>query len=111
MEQQPAVGEAADMESVEQFTYFMVRLESRAGDAGLEPRGLVERLGSGQKRSFARSGELLALLTSWANSEPTYRFGFDSDRIGHVASGEAPAEGEASFPSVAPNSSERRGPA
>ena len=57
MEQQPAVGEAADMESVEQFTYFMVRLESRAGDAGLEPRGLVERLGSGQKRSFARSGD------------------------------------------------------
>jgi hypothetical protein len=51
--------------NVERYNYFMVRLS--ASDA--DPQhfsGLIERLGSGEKRAFADQAELLHLFASWS---------------------------------------------
>ena len=47
------------------FSYFLVRLRgtARGPDVGLA--GMVERLGTGEKRSFASADELLALVAGW----------------------------------------------
>lgn len=66
-----AAGTDADQANTSQeivhFTYFMVRLS--AAQLGNEPRmtGVVERLVTGEKRSFATGAELIRLLDDWAD--------------------------------------------
>jgi hypothetical protein len=48
----------------DRFDYFMIRLSQRDG----EPEGMtgqVERLGTGEKRSFETGDQLLALFAVW----------------------------------------------
>ena len=62
MSEQPAREDA----KLTRFAYFMIRVHN-VTDAG--PRsvsGLVERLGTGEKRSFQDGEELLGLLSSWS---------------------------------------------
>lgn len=56
------------------FSYFMVRL--RHADGGAPPAdasiaGLVEHLGTGEKRSFSSGDELLRLVGAWTNGTVT----------------------------------------
>jgi hypothetical protein len=49
------------------FDYFMIRV-TRTKDAA-QLAGLVERLGTGEKRSFSTGQRLLGLVAEWASSE------------------------------------------
>lgn len=66
------------------FSYFLVRL--RRTGAGLDGRftGLVERLGTGEKRSFASADELVALVSGWTAAiksiEERYAIGHPAER-------------------------------
>ncbi len=53
--------------STDRFDYFMVRVTRAEDDARLT--GLVERLGTGEKRSFGSGQHLLWLVASWSNAE------------------------------------------
>ena len=46
------------------FDYFMVRITRTEEPAQLA--GLVERLGTGEKRSFSTGEQLLGLVSGWA---------------------------------------------
>lgn len=61
-ESQPGAGSV----DPRRFAYFMVRLQRPAagGEAGLT--GVVERLGTGEKRAFASAAELSELLDLWS---------------------------------------------
>jgi hypothetical protein len=50
------------------FEYFVVRL-SRSGSEPGRVSGLIERLGSGEKRWFNTGEQLLRLVTFWSESE------------------------------------------
>jgi hypothetical protein len=47
------------------FDYFMVRVTRTGNDAVLA--GLIERLGTGEKRTFGSEQQLLDLLASWSD--------------------------------------------
>lgn len=47
------------------FDYFMVRITRTEEPARLA--GLVERLGTGEKRSFSTGEQLLGLVAGWAD--------------------------------------------
>jgi hypothetical protein len=49
----------------ERFEYYMVRLARSAGQPE-RVAGLVERLGSGEKRSFDTGEELVRLVGDWS---------------------------------------------
>jgi hypothetical protein len=51
------------------FTYFVVRLQ-HAASMGRPPElsGVVERLVSGEKRTFGNAAELVRLLQAWAQA-------------------------------------------
>jgi hypothetical protein len=53
-------------EPVSGFDYFVVRL-SRSGNPPSRVSGLVERLGSGEKRWFETGEHLLRLVTLWSD--------------------------------------------
>ena len=63
---------------MDEYQYYMVRVRfayHAPADAPLEPlNGIVEQLGTGEKRAFASSPELIQLLTTWtqppANMQP-----------------------------------------
>ena len=63
---------------MDEYQYYMVRVRfayHAAADTALEPlNGIVEELGTGEKRAFASSPELVQLLTTWtqpsANMQP-----------------------------------------
>ena len=50
-----------------QFRYFMLRLRITDEPAELTPRltGVVERLGSGERRDFSSSEELMEVMETW----------------------------------------------
>ncbi len=50
------------------FEYFVVRL-SRSGTEPGRVAGLIERLGSGEKRRFNTGEHLLRLVTFWSEPE------------------------------------------
>lgn len=57
----------ADTSGERPIAYFMVRLDApddRARNAGLN--GVVQRLGTGEKRPFGSAGQLVRLLSEWA---------------------------------------------
>jgi hypothetical protein len=56
-------------EGSERFLYFMIRIHVPAEDGAGSPSGIIERLGSGQKRRFVGAGELLAVLTGQATPD------------------------------------------
>jgi len=66
------------------FSYFLIRLRRTAHgpDGGLA--GLVERLGTGEKKSFASADELLALVSgsgsAFASIEETSAAGHPAER-------------------------------
>ena len=47
--------------------HYMVRVVATADLPEAACRGVVERLGSGEKRPFESSAELLRLLTTWSS--------------------------------------------
>lgn len=49
---------------MERFEYYMIRLARSAGEPG-RVAGLVERLGSGEKRSFDTGEDLIRLFGDW----------------------------------------------
>ncbi len=49
----------------ERFEYFMIRL-TRSDKAPDRVTGLVERLGSGEKRSFDSGDQLLRMVGGWS---------------------------------------------
>lgn len=51
----------------DRFDYFMVRVTRTEDDARLS--GLVERLGTGEKRSFGSGQQLLWLVGAWSDTE------------------------------------------
>ncbi len=59
---QPAAGSVEER----RFAYFMVRLQRPAPGGAAALAGVVERLGTGEKRSFASAAELSALLDLWS---------------------------------------------
>ena len=81
---------------MDQFSYYMIRIRHAVEDRTDALAGVVERLGSGQKQSFAGGEELLRLLGRWidghANMPPVIRGGKTSgdDRTS--------GDGEPSFP-------------
>ncbi len=74
---------------MDEFSYYMIRVQhvqcspgDQHSDAGrqLEPlvaplAGVVERLNSGEKRSFADGAELLRLLNGWREGLNNMRLG------------------------------------
>lgn len=52
-------------DGTERFDYFMIRL-SRSDREPDRVAGLVERLGSGEKRSFETGEQLVLLVGGWA---------------------------------------------
>ncbi len=48
------------------FAYFMVRLQRPAAGGDTTLAGVVERLGTGEKREFASAAELYDLLELWS---------------------------------------------
>lgn len=50
------------------FDYFVVRLSRSSGSHPAQVTGLVERIGSGEKRPFDTAEHLVQLVTLW--SEP-----------------------------------------
>ncbi|HEV2146436.1 MAG TPA: hypothetical protein VGR37_03380 [Longimicrobiaceae bacterium] len=53
---------------VEQYSYFMLRIRRTASERPGEPpelEGLVEHLGTGEKRPFLSGEELLLLVGNW----------------------------------------------
>lgn len=57
-----------------QFRYYMIRVQTPANtarsDGSLELSGVVERLGSGEKRDFSDAAELVRLVTAWSEAAP-----------------------------------------
>jgi hypothetical protein len=53
----------------ERFDYFMVRL-SRTSTDPERLSGQVERLGTGERRSFETGEQLMHLVAVWSASEP-----------------------------------------
>lgn len=51
------------------FAYFMLRVRREADRPG-SVSGTIERLGTGEKSSFADSRQLLELLHSWPTDRP-----------------------------------------
>ena len=50
------------------FSYFMIRVHHEGGESGLgaaELAGVVERLGTGEKRAFGSGRELVELVSAW----------------------------------------------
>lgn len=48
------------------FSYFMIRLSPGAGEVS----GVVERIGTGEKRTFASGQELVTLVSGWPAVHP-----------------------------------------
>lgn len=57
-----------------QFRYYMIRVQTPANaaptDDSPELSGVVERLGSGEKRDFSDAAELVRLVTAWSEAIP-----------------------------------------
>lgn len=49
------------------FSYFMIRIQRPGPARPATVSGVIERLGTGEKRSFADGAQLLDLLGSWSD--------------------------------------------
>ncbi len=60
---------------MDQFSYYMIRIRHTAAETQTESlAGIVERLGAGEKQSFADAAELLRLLSGWTEGLPNMRY-------------------------------------
>jgi hypothetical protein len=50
------------------FAYYVVRVRVNVPDEAASVAGVVERLGTGRKRSFQEGQELLRLLVDWSDA-------------------------------------------
>ncbi len=53
-----------DPERSDRFDYFMIRLSQRDGEPE-RVAGQIERLGTGEKRSFETGEQLISLFAAW----------------------------------------------
>ena len=56
-----------------EFRYFMLRLRVRPDDATASMpmvTGVVERLGSGERRDFSNAQELVQVVSTWTDGAP-----------------------------------------
>jgi hypothetical protein len=55
-----------------EFRYFMLRLRvgAEAATARTMVAGVVERLGSGERRDFSNAEELVQVMTTWTDTAP-----------------------------------------
>jgi hypothetical protein len=53
---------------MEKFAYFMIRVQAPAQDGATTFGGLVERLATGEKRSFQSGDDLVRLVSDWSDS-------------------------------------------
>ena len=51
---------ADDLSGLDRFSYFMIRVQQRHGDTGIE--GVVEQLSTGEKVAFANADMLLEMI-------------------------------------------------
>ena len=51
----------------DRFHYFMLRLHSRGADSPVT--GTVERLGTGEKRTFETAESLIDVLRTWVHTQ------------------------------------------
>jgi hypothetical protein len=61
---------------MDEFSYYTIRIRRSSPSDQPEPpplTGVVERLGAGEKQSFADGAELLRLLSAWAGGLPNMR--------------------------------------
>ena len=59
---------------MDEFSYYMIRLHRAPVEQRPESlSGVVERLDTGEKRSFADCDELPRLLNGWSNGHPNMR--------------------------------------
>jgi hypothetical protein len=63
-----ALHDSAANEGTDRFDYFMVRVSRTAKEPGLA--GLVERLGTGEKRGFGSGEQLLSLMGDCPEADP-----------------------------------------
>lgn len=63
-------GERDQHENARYFDYFMVRSQQRDGSPPRTLSGVIERLGTGEKRPFRTTGELLRLMEGWSGVAP-----------------------------------------
>ncbi|MEO6055839.1 MAG: hypothetical protein ABIQ49_03290 [Gemmatimonadales bacterium] len=56
------------------FDYFMIRISQRDGEPA-RVAGLIERLGTGEKRSFESGEQLLDLFAAWRAGHSNMRCG------------------------------------
>ena len=63
------------------FSYFMIRVHHEAGEGAgrAEVAGVVERLGTGEKRAFASGQELVDLVGGWPPAQAPAAADFDND--------------------------------
>jgi hypothetical protein len=96
-------GSAPQQERVERVTYFMLRLHHPRDYPLGDVAGMVERLGAGEKRTFASGEELLGLVRRWPTEAPTMQPAISESNAGDVG---AAAERQESVS----NSAERQPP-
>lgn len=52
--------------ALESFTYFMVRVRRPPGERAPGLVGVIERVGTGEKREFETSDELVRTMLAWS---------------------------------------------
>jgi hypothetical protein len=72
-----AQSESGASQAGERFAYFMVRIQTNA-DTRATSSGVVEKLGTGRKHSFASVEELVRLLTGSSTDVENMRPGADA---------------------------------
>lgn len=67
---------------MEQFGYYMIRIRHSPTGSRSGPllSGIVERLGAGEKQSFAGGEELLRLLSGWTEGLTNMRQSTSPDK-------------------------------
>jgi hypothetical protein len=71
----------------ERFAYFMVRIQTNA-DTRAMASGVVERLGTGRKQSFANIEDLVRLLTEGSGDVQNMRMGTAAGKESTVTAAE-----------------------
>ncbi len=56
----------AALSAVDRLGYFMVKIRRSGADPGGDISGVVERLGSGEKREFRSCDELARVVDEWS---------------------------------------------
>ena len=88
-----AHSERGPSQAGERFAYFMVRIQTNA-DTRARSSGVVERLGTGRKESFASVEELVRLLTDEPGDVQNMKTGTPASNEPGVTAGLQPVRSE-----------------